>query len=115
VLSAVEGLELMEPGFATIVIPVTLGVLALLFFIQRRGTAHISKLFGPIMVLWFVSLAVSGGFAIARQPQVLAALNPEYGIAVLGTHPVQALAIIGAVFLTLTGAEALYADMGHFG
>lgn len=115
VLSAVEGLELMQPAFADVVIPITLSVLAILFFIQRRGTAHISKLFGPIMVLWFVSLAVSGGFAIAREPQVLLALNPEYAVAVLGTHPLQALAIIGAVFLSLTGAEALYADMGHFG
>jgi KUP system potassium uptake protein len=115
VLSAVEGLKLMEPRLAHMVIPITLTVLAMLFFLQRRGTGHISKLFGPIMVIWFIALAVSGGFAIARQPQVLAALNPEYGIAVLGTHPVQALAIIGAVFLTLTGAEALYADMGHFG
>jgi KUP system potassium uptake protein len=115
VLSAVEGLELMEPGFASVVIPITLTMLALLFFIQRRGTARISKLFGPVMVLWFVSLAVSGALSIVRQPQVLVAMNPVYGIALLVSHPFEALAIIGAVFLSLTGAEALYADMGHFG
>lgn len=115
VLSAVEGLELMQPTLDQVVVPVTLGVLAVLFFIQRRGTARISKLFGPIMVLWFLSLAVSGVIAILRAPQVLAAVNPVYGISVLATHPLMALAIVGAIFLALTGAEALYADMGHFG
>ncbi len=115
VLSAVEGLELMEPDLDHIVLPITISVLALLFLAQRRGTAHMGKLFGPIMVLWFLSLAVSGVVAIVHAPQVLAALNPMYGIAVLTTHPLVALAIIGAIFLALTGAEALYADMGHFG
>jgi KUP system potassium uptake protein len=115
VLSAVEGLELMKPDLETAVLPITLGVLAVLFLVQRRGTAHISKLFGPIMVLWFLSLAVSGIVAILKAPQVLAALNPVHGVAVLATHPLMALAIVGAIFLALTGAEALYADMGHFG
>jgi KUP system potassium uptake protein len=115
VLSAVEGLELMEPELEHVVLPITLGVLALLFMVQRRGTAHMAKLFGPVMVLWFLSLAVSGVIAITRAPQVLAAINPIHGLAILATHPMVALAIVGAVFLALTGAEALYADMGHFG
>ena len=115
VLSAVEGLELMQPGLADVVLPITIGVLAVLFFVQRRGTAHMAKLFGPIMVVWFLSLAVSGVASIAREPGVLAAVNPWYGIALLGSHPMVALAIIGAAFLAITGAEALYADMGHFG
>ena len=115
VLSAVEGLELMQPGLADVVLPITLGVLALLFFVQRRGTAHMAKLFGPIMVLWFVSLGVSGAASIVQQPQVLVAVNPVYGLSLLATHPMVALVIIGAVFLAITGGEALYADMGHFG
>jgi KUP system potassium uptake protein len=115
VLSAVEGLELMKPDLDTVVLPITVGVLAALFLIQRRGTAHISKLFGPIMVLWFLALAVSGVVAILRAPEVVAAVNPAYAVAVLATHPLMALAIVGAIFLALTGAEALYADMGHFG
>jgi KUP system potassium uptake protein len=115
VLSAVEGLELMEPAFRDVVLPITLGVLAVLFFVQRRGTAHIAKLFGPVMVLWFLSLAVSGVASIVHQPQVLAAVNPVYGLTLLATHPMVALVIVGAVFLAITGAEALYADMGHFG
>jgi KUP system potassium uptake protein len=115
VLSAVEGLRLMEPGLADMVLPITLSVLAVLFFVQRRGTAHMAKLFGPIMVLWFLSLAVSGVASILHQPQVLIAVNPMYGLTLLGTHPMVALAIVGATFLAITGAEALYADMGHFG
>jgi KUP system potassium uptake protein len=115
VLSAVEGLELIKPDLANAVVPVTLGVLAVLFLVQRRGTAQVAKLFGPIMVVWFLSLAVSGVMSIMRAPQVLAAVDPRNGITLLATHPGVALAIIGAVFLALTGGEALYADMGHFG
>ncbi len=115
VLSAVEGLELMQPDLEHVVLPITLGVLAVLFLVQRRGTAHMAKLFGPIMVLWFLSLGVSGVLAIVKAPQVLAAVNPVHAVAVLTTHPLVALAIIGAMFLAVTGAEALYADMGHFG
>jgi KUP system potassium uptake protein len=115
VLSAVEGLELMKPDLAEVVLPITIGVLAVLFFVQRRGTAHMAKLFGPIMVLWFLSLAVSGVASILRAPQVLAAVNPVHGVAMLIHHPMVALAIVGATFLAVTGAEALYADMGHFG
>ena len=115
VLSAVEGLEVVKPGLEHAVIPVTLIVLAVLFLIQRRGVAQIGKLFGPIMVLWFLALGASGLSWILREPQVLAALNPVYGIELLADRPMVALAIIGAVFLALTGGEALYADMGHFG
>jgi KUP system potassium uptake protein len=115
VLSAVEGLELFDPDFKKAVIPVTLAVIAVLFAYQRHGTARVGSFFGPIMVLWFVVIAVVGVVPIVRVPQVLAALNPLAGLALLAHRPQVALAIIGAVFLALTGAEALYADMGHFG
>jgi len=115
VLSAVEGLELLNPGFKRAVIPITLIVIALLFAYQRHGTAQVASLFGPIMVVWFVVIAIAGALPIARNPHVLAALNPWWGVGLLLHRPHVALAIIGAVFLALTGAEALYADMGHFG
>jgi KUP system potassium uptake protein len=114
-LSAVEGLEVMQPGLERLVLPITVGVLGALFFVQRRGTAHVAKLFGPIMVLWFVSIAISGVVSIARAPQVIAAVSPVHALEVLSTHPLVALAIVGAAFLAVTGGEALYADMGHFG
>src|SRR3984893_3651384 len=115
VLSAVEGLELLDPEFERAVIPVTLIVLALLFLIQKRGTARVGRLFGPVMILWFVALAVTGVSAIRLHPSVLAGVDPRYGIMLLVTHSGTALAILGGVFLALTGGEALYADMGHFG
>ena len=115
VLGAVEGLEVLNPGFKGTVIPVTIAVIALLFAYQRHGTARVGALFGPIMVVWFVVIAVIGTAPILRQPQVLAALNPLAGLGLLVQRPSVALAVIGAVFLSLTGAEALYADMGHFG
>jgi KUP system potassium uptake protein len=115
VLSAVEGLELLGPTFTEWVLPLTLIILAGLFALQRRGTARVGALFGPIMVLWFTTLAALGVAAIVRAPAVLAALSPTHAAAMLGTHPGLALTILGAVFLVLTGGEALYADMGHFG
>ena len=115
VLSAVEGLEMLDPDFEKAVLPVTLIVLALLFMIQKRGTAKVGRLFGPVMILWFVVIGVIGAMAIARHPSVLIAVNPLYGIQLLTTHSATALAIMGAVVLSLTGGEALYADMGHFG
>jgi KUP system potassium uptake protein len=115
VLSAVEGLTLLDASFETAVLPVTLGILAALFALQRRGTARVGALFGPIMVLWFGTLAALGIAAIAREPQVLAALYPGYAVEIMAVHPALALTILGAVFLVLTGGEALYADMGHFG
>src|SRR4051812_19387749 len=115
VLSAVEGLEMLDPDFEKAVLPVTLIVLALLFMLQKRGTANVGRLFGPVMILWFVAIGVIGAIAIARHPSVLIAVNPVYGIQLLTTHSATALAIMGAVVLSLTGGEALYADMGHFG
>ncbi|HWW81790.1 MAG TPA: KUP/HAK/KT family potassium transporter [Steroidobacteraceae bacterium] len=115
VLSAVEGMELLDAGFSRYVIPVTIGVLFVLFFYQQRGTARVASLFGPVMIVWFAVLAVTGALAIGRAPQVLYACNPVYGLSLLLHRPMFALAIIGAVFLSVTGGEALYADMGHFG
>jgi KUP system potassium uptake protein len=115
VLSAVEGMELLDEDFSRYVIPVTIGVLFVLFFYQRRGTARVASLFGPVMIVWFAVLAVTGALAIGRAPQVLYACNPVYGVSLLLQRPTFALAIIGAVFLSVTGGEALYADMGHFG
>jgi KUP system potassium uptake protein len=115
VLGAVEGLEVLNPGFKSWVLPLTIGVLVVLFAYQHRGTAHVARLFGPVMTLWFVVIAVLGILPILRHPQVLEALNPAEGLALLFHRPAVALAIIGAVFLCLTGGEALYADMGHFG
>jgi KUP system potassium uptake protein len=115
VLSAVEGLELLSPDLKQAVVPITLVVLAVLFAYQRHGTARVGSLFGPVMVVWFLVIAFIGVFPILRQPQVLAALNPLMGVGLLVHRPQVALAVIGAVFLALTGAEALYADMGHFG
>jgi KUP system potassium uptake protein len=115
VLSAVEGLELLSPDLKRAVIPITLIVLTVLFAYQRHGTARVGSLFGPVMVVWFVVIALIGIFPILRHPQVLAALNPLEGVGLLLHRPQVALAVIGAVFLALTGAEALYADMGHFG
>lgn len=115
VLGAVEGLEVLNPGFKSWVIPVTVAVIAVLFAYQRHGTAKVARLFGPIMLVWFAVIAVIGALPIGRHPQVLAALDPLHGIGLLFHRPQVALAIIGAVFLAITGGEALYADMGHFG
>jgi KUP system potassium uptake protein len=115
VLSAVEGLEVLDADFSAAVIPVTLAVLALLFMIQKHGTARVGRLFGPVMIVWFVAIAVLGARPILQHSDVLVAVNPAYGVRVLVTHPMTALAILGGVFLSLTGGEALYADMGHFG
>ena len=115
VLSAVEGMEVLDPSFKSTVIPITVGVIVGLFLYQRRGTARVGSLFGPIMVVWFLVLGLTGAAAIRRYPVVLAAINPLYGIELLAHRPGVAFAIIGAVFLAITGGEALYADMGHFG
>ena len=115
VLSAVEGMEVLNPGLKSAVVPVTIGVIAGLFAYQSRGTARVGNLFGPIMVVWFVVIGLTGAAAIRRDPVVLTAINPYYGLELLAHRPGVALAIIGAVFLAITGGEALYADMGHFG
>jgi KUP system potassium uptake protein len=115
VLSAVEGLELLAPDLESLVVPVSLGILVSLFLIQKNGTTRISRAFGPVMIVWFATLALLGAASIAKTPAVLAAVDPRYALAMLQTHPLLALAIGGAVFLCVTGGEALYADLGHFG
>jgi KUP system potassium uptake protein len=115
VLSAVEGLEVAAPFLKTCVIPVTLAALIALFLMQKRGTAGIGKIFGPVMVLWFVVLAVVGVVNMMKAPAILFALNPFTGLAFCLHHRWLAFVALGAVVLSLTGAEALYADMGHFG
>ncbi len=115
VLSAVEGLEVLTPGFAPYVVPITLAVLLALFLVQRHGTARVGVLFGPIMVAWFVALGAIGVYQILQQPQVLRAIDPAYALVFIAHHPFGAFVTLGAVVLAITGAEALYADMGHFG
>ena len=115
VLSAVEGLEIVSPSFTKYVIPITIGILVALFFIQKTGTAVVGVLFGPIMVIWFVVLGAMGIYNIIDHPNILLAVNPMYGVNFMLEHSLQAFIVLGAVFLVLTGAEALYADMGHFG
>ena len=115
VLSAVEGLEVVAPGLHRYVVPITLVVLTVLFVMQRHGTASVGKLFGPVTALWFAVLAVLGITHIAQNPAVLWALSPHYALAFLGGHPHIAFIALGSIVLCVTGAEALYADMGHFG
>jgi KUP system potassium uptake protein len=115
VLSAVEGLEVATPALKPYVIPVTLLVIAGLFVVQKWGTGRVGTMFGPVMVVWFVVIGVLGGINIAHMPQVLAALNPAYALAFLVGHGSLGFFSLGAVVLVVTGAEALYADMGHFG
>lgn len=115
VLSAVEGLEVQAPVLQRVVIPITIVILVGLFAVQRKGTGVVGKVFGPVMLLWFVVLALAGGWQVLQNPQVLAALHPGRAVGFLVEHRVQSLAVLGAVFLAFTGGEALYADMGHFG
>ncbi len=115
VLSAVEGLEVQAHGLKPFVIPVTVVILVGLFAVQRQGTGAVGKVFGPVMLLWFLVLGLAGLWQMLQQPQVLAALDPRRAAEFLLTHRAQSLAVLGAVFLAFTGGEALYADMGHFG
>jgi len=115
VLSAVEGLEVGAPALHPFVIPITLVVLFFLFFVQKSGTAVVGAFFGPVMLIWFSALAVLGVINIVEQPTILHALNPLYGIEFLLANKAMALLAMGNVVLAVTGAEALYADMGHFG
>jgi KUP system potassium uptake protein len=115
VLSAMEGLKLAAPAFAGFIVPVTLVILVGLFAIQRHGTASIGRLFGPVMVVWFVTIAVLGIVNIWNAPVIVKALNPLEAAHFLSAGPVVSVAVVGAVFLALTGGEALYADMGHVG
>jgi KUP system potassium uptake protein len=115
VLSAVEGLEIITPAFKPYVIPITLVIITGLFFIQKRGTGAVGLFFGPVMVGWFAILGVLGVLEIAHNPQVLFALNPLYGFGFVHAHPGLAFLALGSVVLAVTGGEALYTDMGHFG
>ena len=115
VLSAVEGLDVAAPGIASFVVPISVAVLVVLFGIQRYGTGVVGLMFGPIMAVWFAAIAAAGLPHILSHPDILAALSPAYGVAFLGGHLAEAMTVLGAVVLTVTGAEALYADMGHFG
>jgi len=115
VLSAVEGLEVATPVFAPFVVPITVAILTGLFLVQHRGTARIGATFGPVMLVWFFSLAVLGLIGIVGQPSVLAAVNPLYAARFFADNGLLGFLVLGSVFLCATGGEALYADMGHFG
>jgi KUP system potassium uptake protein len=115
VLSAVEGLEVVDPELAEVILPIGIVILAVLFAAQRFGTHRVGRLFGPVMVVWFVTLAVLGIPHIANHPGVLLGLSPTYVVSFIADHPYTAFIAMGAVVLVITGAEALYADMGHFG
>jgi len=115
VLSAVEGLKVAAPGLGSLVLPITVVVLGLLFGIQRFGTGVVGRLFGPVMLVWFLILGVSGGAQVAAHPGILRVLSPTYGLAFIAAHGGVAFIALGSIVLAVTGAEALYADMGHFG
>jgi KUP system potassium uptake protein len=115
VLSAVEGVKVAVPSLGSLVVPITIAVLVGLFAIQRFGTHAIGRLFGPVMVVWFAVIAAAGLGRVVAHPAIAKALLPSYGLEFFGAHPGIAFIALGAIVLTLTGAEALYADMGHFG
>ncbi len=115
VLGAMEGLEIALPNFATLIVPIAVVILAGLFFAQRVGTDRVGKLFGPLMAVWFVLIAVLGVFEIAKAPAILGSVNPMYAFAFARAHGSLAFFVLGSVVLVITGGEALYADMGHFG
>ncbi len=115
VLSAIEGLKVATPAFDPFIVPLTVAILLVLFAVQSRGTAKVAAFFGPITVIWFVAIAIPGIISVAADPEVLLAFNPLYGVEFLASHGVIGLFTLGAVFLAVTGAEALYADLGHFG
>ena len=115
VLSALEGLEMVTPALQPYVVPAAVAILVALFAIQSRGTAAIGHFFGPVMLTWFAAMTVMGVWGIAHHPSVFAAVNPTYGLSYLFSHGITGFLVLGAVFLCVTGAEALYADMGHFG
>ena len=116
VLSAVEGIGVAAPGLADAVVPITLGLLIALFAIQFKGASGVGFVFGPIVLVWFAAIAALGAAAVAAHPQILAAFNPLHGLTFLGrAHFFEALLILGALMLVVTGGEAMYADVGHFG
>jgi KUP system potassium uptake protein len=116
VLSAVEGLKIDAPRLAPMVVPITIAILVCLFMIQRKGTDFIGQIFGPLMLVWFIAIGLLGLVGIVRTPGILSAISPHYAVAYLvHAGPAVGFAVLGAAFLALTGAEAMYADMGHFG
>ena len=115
VLSSVEGLEIISPDFTKIVVPMTVAILVILFAVQNKGSGSVGKVFGSVMLLWFGALAVLGLFQVCRHPVILASLNPYIGIHYLISHKSTSFVVLGSVFLAVTGGEALYADLGHFG
>src|SRR5260370_5578503 len=115
VLSAVEGLKIVAPGFDRYIVAVTVTILVALCAVQGRGTARVASLFGTLMVVWFAAIALPGAYWMVTHPGIILALNPAYGISFLAGHGMIGFVTLGAVFLTVTGAEALYADLGHFG
>src|ERR1051326_3275156 len=115
VLGAVEGLNVLTPGLAHWVVPAAVVILLALFLIQRRGTAGVGRIFGPIMLVWFATIGALGAAEVARHPAILLALNPWHAARFALTYGMPAFLVLGAVVLAVTGAEALYADMGHFG
>jgi KUP system potassium uptake protein len=115
VLSAVEGITVAAPSLDSYIVPIALVILIGLFMLQRSGTASVGALFGPVMVVWFLTLAVLGVVSIVQTPEIVGAINPRYALMFFVEHPGWSFIALSAVFLTLTGAEALYADLGHFG
>ncbi len=115
VLSAMEGLEVITPRLAPVVVPLTVVIIVSIFLVQKKGTTKVGKVFGPVMALWFITLAALGVHEVMLAPEILRAVNPIYGFRFFMTHGTQAFVLLGAVVLVVTGGEALYADMGHFG
>ncbi len=116
VLAAVEGLEVATPMFRGAVIPITVIILVLLFTVQHRGTSGVGPVFGPVLIIWFIVLAVLGVWQIQSHPDILRAFNPAYAVAfLLETKPYSVLITLGALMLVVSGSEAIYADLGHFG
>lgn len=115
VLSAVEGVELVAPSITSMIVPITLVILTALFALQRFGTAVVGRLFGPVMLLWFVALAAVGTASVLEDPAILRAVSPTYAVTFFTEHPGITFVALGAIVLVVTGAEALYADLGHFG
>jgi KUP system potassium uptake protein len=115
VLSALEGLDIAAPALSHFSVPAAVAILVLLFAAQPLGTSRIGAAFGPIMLLWFVTIGALGLWGVAHNPSVFLAVNPYYGFHLLATNGLNGFLVLGGVFLCVTGAEALYADMGHFG
>lgn len=115
VLGAMEGLEVITPKLRFVVVPLTLVILLSLFLVQKKGTTKVGRVFGPIMLFWFVTIAALGIYEVSMAPEILLAVNPWYAVRFFVTHGTQAFVLLGAVVLVVTGGEALYADMGHFG